>query len=101
MKSLNTTKKGLAQHFLEQYIKGKYGLGPTPTVKEFYDRWIETKVEPLFRRALIRDCKQAFNCYILPVFGATRVLTIGTRDLDDFRRSLLRTSLSEDLSEYH
>jgi hypothetical protein len=35
------------------------------------------------------------------VFGATRVLTIGTRDLDDFRRSLLRTSLSEDLSEYH
>jgi pyruvate/oxaloacetate carboxyltransferase len=34
--SLKTTKKGLAQHRLEEYIKGKYGLKPTPTVKEIF-----------------------------------------------------------------
>jgi hypothetical protein len=43
IKSLETTKKGLAQYRLEQYIKGKYGLKPTPTVKEFFDKWIQKK----------------------------------------------------------
>jgi hypothetical protein len=34
IRSLKTEKKGLAQHLLEQYIRGKFGLKPSPTVKE-------------------------------------------------------------------
>ena len=61
MKSLKTKKKGLAQHCLEQHVKGKYGLRPIPTMQEYFDKWIEKKIEPLFRRALIRDYKQHFR----------------------------------------
>lgn len=68
IKSLETTKKGLAQHRLEEYIKGKYGLKPTPTVKEFFDSWIQKKIEPLFRQAQVRNYNQHFNAYILPKF---------------------------------
>ena len=93
-KSLKTSKKGVAEYLLDQYVKGKYGMVPTPTVKQFYERWIQTKVEPLFRRALIRDYRQAFNCYILPAFGDTRLLAIGNKELTDFRLSLLRKGLS-------
>ena len=32
--SLKTSKKGLAEHRLEQYVKGKYGLTATPTVED-------------------------------------------------------------------
>ena len=58
MRSLETTKKGLAQYKLEEYIKDKHGQKPTPTAKEYYDKWIQTKIEPLFRRSKIRDYKQ-------------------------------------------
>jgi integrase len=90
IKSLKTTKKGLAQHRLEEYIKGQYGLKPTPTVKEYFEKWIETKTEPLFRRAQPRDYKQHFNAYILPKFKDVRLLAIGTGDLVAFRVELLR-----------
>jgi integrase-like protein len=88
--SLKTSKKGLAEHRLEQYIKGKYGLKPTPTVAEFYKSWIETKVEPLYRRALVKDYRIHFSAYILPAFKHIRLAGISTRDLNDFRVELLR-----------
>ena len=90
VRSLGTTKKGLAQHLLEQHIKGKFGLKPTPTVREVYDRWIEGKVEPLYRRSLIRAYKQHFRAYILPRFGDLRLSGIGTDDVEAFRLQLLR-----------
>ncbi len=93
-KSLKTKKKGVAQYCLEQYIKGKYGMRPTPTVKEFFDLWIGEKIEPLFRRSLIRDYNQHFHSYILPRFRNVRLLAIGTGDLIDFRLALLRGGLS-------
>jgi hypothetical protein len=55
IKSLGTTKKGVALFLLDQYGKNKVGMLPCPRVKEFYDRWIATKVESLVRRSLIRD----------------------------------------------
>jgi integrase len=94
MRSLETTKKGLAQYKLEEYIKDKHGQKPTPTVKEFYDRWITNKIEPLFRRSKIRDYKQHFNAYILPKFKDTRLLAVGTGDLTAFRVELLGRGLS-------
>jgi integrase len=93
-KSLETKKKGLAEYRLDQYIKGKFGLMPTPTVKEFYDRWIESKVEPLIRRSLIRDYKQTFTRYVLPAFADRRLSEIGTKDLKAFQLSLLHKGLS-------
>lgn len=62
-KSLNTTKKGIGEYLLEQYIKGKYGMKPTPTVGEFFERWIQGKVD---RRSTIRDYSAHFQTYILP-----------------------------------
>jgi integrase len=88
--SLKTSKKGLAEHRLEEYIKGKYGLKPTPTVGEFYSCWIESKVEPLYRRALVRDYRVHFNAYILPAFKHVRLAAITTKDLNDFRVKLLK-----------
>jgi len=93
IKSLETNKKGIAQYLLEQHIKGKYGLTPTPTVGEFYERWIGTKIEPLFRRSLIRKYRQHFNAYILPKFKNVRLAGIGTRELNEFRINLLRRGL--------
>ena len=94
MKSLKTTKKGLAQHRLEQYIQGTYGLTPTPTVQEYFDSWINTKIEPLFRRSRVRDYSQHFRAYILPKFKSRRLLAIGTGELTEFRMQLLRQGLS-------
>jgi integrase len=89
MRSLETTKKGLAQYKLEEYIKDKHGQKPTPTVQEYYDKWIMNKIEPVFRRSKIRDYKQHFTAYILPKFIDTRLLAIGTGDLTAFRVELL------------
>jgi integrase len=94
IRSLKTTKKGLAEHRLKEHIKGKYGLNPTPTVKEFFDSWILKKIEPLFRRSQVRDYNQHFNTYILPKFRQIRLLAVGTADLTDFRVELLRKGLS-------
>jgi integrase len=55
---------------------------------------IETKIEPLFRRAQVRDYRQHFNAYILPKFKNVRLLAIGTDDLIDFRVELLKRGRS-------
>jgi integrase len=93
MKSLETKKKGMAQFKLEEYIRDKFMFKPTPTVKEFYDTWIEKKIEPLVRRAQVRDYKQHFSAYILPKFKDVRLLALGTGDLTAFRVELLNRGL--------
>jgi len=42
-----------------------------------------------------------FNCYILPVFADTRLLAVGTKELNDFRISLLQGAERQELPEYH
>jgi integrase len=91
--SLKTSKKGLAEHRLEQYIRGVYGLAPTPTIGEFYQRWIETKVEPIYRRSTIADYRYAFKAYILPALKHVRLGALTTRDLNEFRLGLLKRGL--------
>jgi integrase len=92
--SLGTTKKGLAEYLLKEYIKGERGQKPTPTVGEYFTGWIQTKIEPLFRRSKIRDYNQHFNAYVLPRFRDIRLLAISTGDLTAFRVELLRRGLS-------
>jgi integrase len=92
-RSLKTEKRGVAEFLFRQYCEGKFGMTPTPTVGEFYERWIENKVEPLFRRTLIRDYRVHFG-YILPVFKDTRLAAVNTKALSDFRLALLKRGLS-------
>jgi hypothetical protein len=92
--SLKTGKKGLAEYRLEEYIKGRYGAKPTPTVGEFYDRWIETKVEPLYRRATVKAYQGDFRRYILPAFKHIRLAALTTKHLNEFRLELLRRGLA-------
>jgi integrase len=63
---------------------------PTPTVAEFYDRWILTKVEPLYRRTTVRDYRVHFKAHILPAFKHVRLAEISTKDLNEFRVKLLK-----------
>src|SRR5262250_2000388 len=65
IRSLKTTKKGVAEQLLKKYIEGKYSLSPLPTVKEYYGKWIKTKIPPLFRPAQQRDYQQHFTKHIL------------------------------------
>jgi len=92
--SLKTDKKTIARYLLEEHIRGKYGLRPTPTVGDFYAKWIERKVEPLVRRAQARDYRQHFATYILPAFKDAHLLAIGAGDLTDFQVKLVRRGLS-------
>jgi integrase len=92
--SLKTSKKGLAEHRLEQYIRGKYGLEPTPTVEDFFERWIQGKVEPLYRRSTIQDYRVHFKTYVLPAFKHVRLAAINTKGLNEFRMALLKRGLA-------
>ena len=89
--SLETTKKGLAEFKLEQYIRDKNSPKPisTPTVKEYFDVWIQGKLEPLNRRSQTRDYRQHFSCYILPEFGDIQLSSVSTKNLNPFRAKLL------------
>src|SRR5262249_31381359 len=93
-KSLRTNKKLLAEFRLREYIQGKFGMAPTPTVEQFYEKWIETKIEPLYRRSLVRDYRIHFQAYILPVMKHLRLAAITTKDLNELRGSLLKRGLA-------
>lgn len=92
--SLGTTRKGLAQYKLEQYIRGEFGLGPQLTVKQFYDKWIDLREKEenqgLIRKSAVRDYKQHFTAYILPEFGARRIDEVTVAALTTFRSKLLK-----------
>ena len=63
IKSLKTKTRRYAEVLLRYYIDGKHSLDRTPTVQQFYEKWIERKIEPLVRRNQIRDYRQAFGTY--------------------------------------
>src|SRR5215468_5438070 len=105
IRSLGTTKKGIAEQLLKKHNAGKLNLDePLPTVKEFYDKWILTKIPPLFRPAQERDYRQHFAKHILAKwidaegqtreFGPMRLDQIKTGDLVAFRVALLNKKLS-------
>jgi integrase len=72
-RSLETKKKGLAEHRLEQYIQGAFDFDPKTLIKTFYEEWIndlELKLtQSLIRKSEVGDKRQHFNAYILPEFG--------------------------------
>src|SRR5688572_14648513 len=104
MRSLGTTKRGVAEQLLKQYTQGKHNLNPLPTVQQYFDKWIKTKSAPLFRLAQARDYRQHFGAHILAKwvdsenrareFGPMRLDAIGTGELTQFRTALLNKGLS-------
>ena len=93
VRSLKTNRKGYAEALLERYIRGKLGLGRAMTIGEYYDRWIETKREPLVRRSLTASYRQHFNCYILPQFRKARFDDVRGQRLAAFVDLVLRRGL--------
>jgi integrase len=93
-KSLKTKTKREAEARLRQYRDGKFGLEPIPTVKKYYEGWIQTKIEPLFRKALEMGYRQHFKKHITDRFGHMRLDQLNTGDLVEFRVALLRKKLS-------
>jgi len=100
-KSLSTSKKGLAQHRLEQYIRGEFGLGPKLTVKQYYDKWIVLRdaeeAQGLLRPSLIQSYRQHFTSRILPEFGERGLDEITVASLTEFRSKLLKGVAQEKL----
>src|SRR5688572_18577113 len=47
-----------------------------PTVRTYYESWIESKKPPLVRKSRERDYRQAFTKYILPVLGQVALNSI-------------------------
>ena len=94
-RSLKTKSKGVAEYLLKQYIRGKYGMDePVVTLTQFYNRWIETKREPMVRRSTVQDYRQHFRANILPMFGDTDMRKIELSNLSDFKGRLLARGLS-------
>src|SRR5215471_8977637 len=104
IRSLETTTKGIAEQLLAKYVRGKHSLDPLPTVKEYYEKWILTKIPPLFRSAQERDYRQHFTKHILAKwidsekhareFGSVRLNNLSTGDLVQFRVALLNKGIS-------
>src|SRR5215471_10164811 len=92
-RSLRTNNKGEAEARLKDYMRGKFNLKPCPTVQEFYEKWIERLVPPLYRRSRIRDHKQSFRKHILPRFGGISLAEVKTAGLREFQAELLKTGL--------
>ena len=94
LKSLGTTVKRFAEHRLDQYVKGKFGFGKGVTVADYYESWIDRKTEPMVRRSAVRDYKQHFNAYILPVMGKTPLAAVDMKAAERLRNIMLAKGLS-------
>src|SRR5262245_42650316 len=92
--SLRTTKAGLAEYKLKQYILGKHGPGRKLSVQQYFDSWIETKVEPLVRWTWIRDVSQHFRTHILPDFGSKTFSAVTLGELRRLQAKLIAKGLS-------
>ena len=64
------------------------------TVGQFYERWIETKREPIVRRSTVQDYRHHFKRYILPVFDDLDIRKVALPDLAGFKSRLLTSGLS-------
>ena len=92
IRSLGTTKKGIAEQLLKKHNAGKLNLDdPLPTVKEYYDKWILTKIPPLFRPAQERDYRQHFAKHILAKW------TDGEKQTREFGRMRLDQITQDDV----
>lgn len=86
-----TKNRSLAQERLKQYIRGQFGLLPSPTVGEFYSTWIGNSAG---RAAYVVSSRQHFNAYILPKFAHVRLTELRTGLLSEFKAGLSKRGLA-------
>jgi hypothetical protein len=87
IKSLETTKKGLAQ-------QGKVRAEAYSPPVKWLDLLLDPRIEIFFSAGLRLGIITSTSEPILPKFKNMRFLAIGTGDLTDFRADLLRHGLS-------
>lgn len=64
-----------------------------PTLREYYETWINDKSPPLVRKAQARDYRRHLEGYVLPRIGELPVATITARDILGLRSSLMERGL--------
>jgi integrase len=64
-----------------------------PTLREYYETWINDKSPPLVRKAQARDYRRHLEKYILPRIGELPVSIITARDILGLRSSLMERGL--------
>ncbi|HUO04315.1 MAG TPA: DUF3596 domain-containing protein [Candidatus Binataceae bacterium] len=67
----------------------------SPTVREYYDEWIERKVAPLVRVSANRDYRIHFRTHILDVLGDTALSDLSLAHLEDLRTTMRKRGSSE------
>jgi integrase len=66
-----------------------------PTLREFYEQWIKTKIPPTVRQSLARDYRNHFRNYILDFLGDMTLSELNLAHLEDLRSKLRGRGLSE------
>ena len=66
-----------------------------PTVREFYEHWIRSRVSPAVRQSLARDYRNHFRNYILDRLADLPVSALNLAHLEDLRSHLRCRGLSE------
>jgi hypothetical protein len=94
--SLRTTNKGIAEFKLRRLILEKHGMTEKkiPTVGGYYEKWIETKREPMVRKSLARSYMQHFQCYVLPELSVILLGQMTVSCVLGFRTKLLASHIS-------
>lgn len=68
---------------------------PIPTVREFYEHWIKSRVSPTVRESCSRDYRNHFRNYILDCLGDLPLSTLTLAHLENCRLQLRSRGLSE------
>jgi len=89
-KSLKTKSKTEAEAKLKQYNRGKFGLKPIPTVGQYYETWIKSKVPPLVRPSAAKNYQIGFTAHILPKFKHVSLGVLSHGDIVEFRNELMK-----------
>lgn len=89
LRSLRTTSRGVAEHLLKEYVRGKFGLRERQTVEQYYRRWIARKVPPLVRESWRRDVVYHFERALLGLVGHLDLAAVTVIVLDELRGKLL------------
>ena len=77
------------------FLRPKIAPSHVPTVREFYEHWIKSRVSPTVRQSLARDYRNHFRNYVLDCLGDLPLSAVTLAHLEDLRSQLRGRGLSE------
>jgi len=77
------------------FLRPKIAPSHIPTVREFYEHWIKSRVSPTVRQSLARDYRNHFRNYVLDSLGDLPLSALTLAHLEDLRSQLRGRGLSE------